>query len=419
MRWVLSLVILLLVLAAPLVSAASIYCPTSVEAGQTFTLYYSADAPHMTYRAWIHNSLWQQQFYASPGYTFPGWSITETTPTWYTYYVEYKDDNGNWVSCNRASSCTCQVEVVPAVDHPGSITLTATPNPVEYGQSVTLSVTYYDPDGTHDIIVKRGTDIIGQKNTCSGTTCTFTLTDTPQSSTSYKATGRDVNINPTDKTLSVTVNGAAPVVTYYTAEPHTITTGETITFQAEASDADSNLQSLKVDFGDGQHATQACSGGSCSFSTTHAYGVSGSFSTLATATDSEGHSGVSTTVPVYVTAPTDGDGDGVPDGADECAGTPPSEPVVTTGSYTGCSCNQIVNFDPDPTRDANACTDDTCSIVNGAFHAVHTAVPDGSQPEGLSDGCQGPDYVDYYCQSHAVANTTTPSDPQCTGCDSE
>ena len=54
MRWVLALIVLLLVLPV-LSSAASMNCPTSVHAGDQFTIKYYSDSQHMYYKAFYWN----------------------------------------------------------------------------------------------------------------------------------------------------------------------------------------------------------------------------------------------------------------------------------------------------------------------------------------------------------------------------
>jgi len=344
------------------------------------------------------------------------WSLSENDPGDTTYWGNAYV-NGQWIS---DGTDTCVVTITQPVDHPGTMTLTVTPSSIEYGQSFSITADYSDPDETSRITVYRGTTTIGSKTNCYGTTCTYSLTDTPSSSgqITYKATGRDVNDNPVSATKAVTITGATIPTVSLLVSPTTLTTGQTASFQVSASDAGNDLSQIKVFYGDGASATQSCSGGSCGKTWSHSYSASGTVNAYATVTDGQGHTATSQMVPVYVQAPSDADGDGVPDASDQCPSTPTAwRPVVTSGNYLGCACAEITAMIPDPTRDANACTDDSCSITaSGAFQAVHTPFPDGSQPEGLSDGCQGSDWVDYACEAGAVANTTTPDDPRCVSC---
>ena len=398
MRWAwLLAVVILSVLASASTLAITMSCPPSADVGQTFSIGVSqagATAVRLNY-----HSVWHELGGASGS-----WSLSESGAGDITYWGDAYVD-GQWIS---GGTDTCTVTITQPVDHPGSMTLTVTPSSIEYGQSFSIQASFLDTDGTQLITVYRGATTIGSKTNCAGITCTYSITDTPTSTgyITYKATGRDINGNDVSTTKTVTVTGATVPTVSVLVSPTTLTTGQAASFQVTASDSGNDLSQIQVFYGDGSSATQSCSGGSCSKTWSHSYAASGTFTAYATATDSQSHTATSQSVPVYVTSPADSDGDGVPDASDQCPSTPVAwRPVVTSGQYLGCACAEITAMVPDPTRDANACTIDTCSITaSGAFLAVHTPAQEYAQPEGMVDGCVGQVTHDYACVGGVVVD---------------
>jgi len=406
MRWVL---LALLVLALPSVSAIDMDCPTSVEQGENIhirVLHTGATQVRLHY----HSSWHVKQGHWNT------WDFTEDDTGPYDYYGGAYV-GGEWIG---DSSDFCTVTVTPAnPDTPGTMSLSVTPSTIEYGESVSITASYSDPDGTDNIRVYRDTHHLGDKTNCYGTSCTYTLEDTPTGTgiITYRAIGKDENGNPTEQSRSIEVIGATvPSITSFHVTPNPAEVNEQVTFTVTAADDGDDLDSITVSFGDGQTSTQPCAGGSCTRTFTYSYATSGTRLVYATATDGV-HTGTSATVPLVITAPADEDGDGVPDSEDECPGTLQG-PVVTTGPYTGCACYQIINLPHDPTDDGNPCTDDTCSIQGGYFVAINDPFPDYSQPEGYVDGCEGTTMHDYYCLNGHVEDDQTPNSPDCGYCES-
>ena len=409
MRVRLSLSLLLLLLMIQTVTALSLTCPTSAPANSNFHI--TVADPSATQVRLYHAGFWDVRSGSTYLYT-----PSESTVGSVTYYGGAYV-GGVWIG---DSTNNCVVIITAPVDHPGAISITANPTTIEYGQSVTLSVSYQDSDGTAEIDLYRGSTLLGTKS-CTGTACTMSRSDTPPStgSLSYSTVGYDTNNHQTTGTTTVNVSGPTiPQVTNYNPAPNPTTLGSSVSFSVSALDTGSDLSSITTYYGDGQSGTQTCSGGSCSKTFMHTYATSGTFSSYAVAQDAQGHTGQSVTIPVTIQAPSDTDGDGIPDSSDQCPNTPVAwRPVVTSGQYLGCACAEITAMVPDPTRDANACTIDTCSITAaGAFLAVHTPAQEYAQPEGMSDGCQGTTYHDYSCLSGSVVDNATANSAQCGGC---
>ena len=392
-----------LLLATHLVAALSLNCPASAPVNTD--LYITVSDASATQVRLFHGTARDVQNGAS--YTS---TLQESTTGDHTYY------GGAYVGSTWIGDSTnkCIVTITAPIDHPGTISISATPLTIEYGQSSTIGSSFSDPDGTSQIDIKRNGVVIASKVTCTGTTCSFQMTDSPQTNSTYTAIGYDINRNWVSATAVITVTGATiPQITNYNPAPNPAPLGTSVSFSVAASDAGNDLASVTTYYGDGQSGTQTCSGGSCSKTFTHTYATSGTFSSYAVAQDAQGHTGQSVTIPVTIQAPSDADGDGIPDSSDQCPNTPVAwRPVVTSGQYLGCACQEITAMVPDPTSDGNACTTDTCSITAaGAFLAVHTPAQDYAQPEEMSDGCQGTTYHDYYCPSGSVVDNATGEQP--------
>jgi len=408
-RWVV-LTLLVLVASISLVSAVTMECPDDAAQGTTFTI--KVKHPGATDTRLFHHDSWH-----SNG-TEPGiFSVKELTPVTRIYagdaYV-----NGNWLNCQDAS-CRCEVDITSS-DTAGNVVVRTSSRVVNSGDSITITAIYTDVDGTRQLKLKKGINILNSNLYCNGAdTCTVESTDNPTGDATYTATGLDTNYKTSTGSTSVTVLNPeyAPVFTDWRASDNFPTVGDSVTFTFTATDDDGNLKDITTYFGDGQTSVKTCSGGTCTATPAHVFTSPSTFNVYAIATDLTGKSATSTAVPVQVSAEADSDADGIDDDADLCPNTPTwARPVVTSGDYLGCACQEITAFDTDPTRDTNACTDDSCSIVSGSFVAVHTPKADGEQPEGMKDGCSGTTYNDYYCQNGAVVTDATENAEACGGC---
>jgi hypothetical protein len=396
------------------VLAVTVTCPSNVEENEVFDVIVSHTGA-------TQFSLWHHGNYdIKPGTNSYTYSLTETQSGTKTYLADAYT-NG-WLDANKV----CIVTVDPHVDTQGSISLNINPTNIEQGESVSISISYSDADGEDEIELWYQGNLLDEKM-CSSSPCTLSRTHAPASGVAtYEVIGYDDDRNPTDKTQLVAVSGASIPSVTLTVNATAVEVGENVRFTVTATDSGGDLDTAKVYYGDGQSSTYtSCSGSYCTRTWTHSYATVGTKNAYAWAEDnfSPPHTDTSSTRTITVTEPSlpDTDGDTVLDiNENLCPATEPEYfPVVTviTDTYVGCGCGEITQMVPDPTRDDSVCTDDTCSIVSGAFVPVHTPLPDGSQPEGFHDGCVGLDLVDLFCMSGAVANTTSTGDPSCEDCD--
>jgi hypothetical protein len=414
MRWVTYLVVLLLFLPAAL--AVTVSCPSNVEENEAFDVTVAHDGA--TQFSLYHHSNYDIKS-GTDSYTY---SLTETQSGTKTYLADAY--TGGWLDANKV----CVVTVDPHVDTAGSFSsFTVSPTELEVDgiafHTISLQATFEDADNTDELQFLRNGAII-DTNACSGTTCYKSHSDTIRyaGTYNYKALGYDKDRNPTtSSTITVTATGVtSPTVSSLTATPNPVDEDSSTKFEVTVTDSGADLKRVYVVFGDGSSDWEACSGSSCSRNIYHTYTSPGTKAAYAYGTDLAGNTGPHFDLAVIVNG-VDVDQDGIPDDDEHyCPDTETwDRPVVDSAldPYLGCGCNDIINLDPDPTRDDSVCTDDTCSIVSGAFVPVHTPLPDGSQPEGFHDGCVGLDLVDFFCQAGKVVNSTSVGDPECEDCD--
>ena len=182
------------------------------------------------------------------------------------------------------------------------------PNPANTGQTVTVTFSATDPDGTVSSISVNWGD----------GTAVDTLAGTAISDThSYASTGSaktqafTITVTATDNsgstgsaTMSENVNDRPPVVSITNISPNPVNTGVLVTATFTATDPDGTISSIMVNWGDGT-AVDTLAG--TATSDTHTYASPGSFTITVTATDNSGSTGQATgsiTVNVVVGVPT-------------------------------------------------------------------------------------------------------------------
>lgn len=406
MRWVAFLIAILIT--SQLVLAVTISCPSTAEQNNPFQITVSHSGAS---KVKLYHDFWDEKTGSSHTYT-----IIETTTGIKTYigdgYV------GGWLGQNKL----CSVDIQPEQPNtPGSVSLTATPQEIETGESISLSVVFEDNDGTDEIQIYRGSSRISTKTTCSGNSCTHSYLDTPSNAGTYGYSARgydEFNSRSDSNIINIEVTGMTmPIISEINASPNPAQTGQTVTFSVTATDSGGDLSSIRYYFGDGTNSLKICtSGSSCSKTFTKSYSNSATYQTYARATDAAEHSTNSQTLSTVINAPSDIDGDGVIDTNDQCPNTPAGSTVVTQGQYLGCSCTQIRNLNPNPTDDGNPCTDNICLIQNGVFTSSNPPFANGEQPQGYVDSCQGNDYYNYFCWNGQVDEDIEINAPECTGC---
>jgi len=175
-----------------------------------------------------------------------------------------------------------------------AVTITsATPDPANTGQTVTVSFTVSSPTTVSSITVNWGdgttTDIL--PGTAILDTHTYASTGTQTHSTFT------INVTATNSagsgsgTTTETVNDRPPTVTVSSVSPNPATTGQTVKVTFSAADPDGTISSYTVNWGD---ATASDSLPGTATSDTHSYSSAGSFTITVTATDNSGSTGQNT-----------------------------------------------------------------------------------------------------------------------------
>lgn len=357
MRWSWVLFFFLLL---PSVSALSLDCPPSAYQNEQFSI--TVSHAGATQVKLYHHGNWETKSGQSATFT-----ISQNSAGFYDYYGGAYA-NGAWI---EGSSYFCTVQVIQYVNNPGDVDLTTSTSTVTTGSKVSITVDFNDADGTDSIELWYGSQFV-DATSCSTTVCQRTFEHTPQTNGRYRALGKDSALSITEGYSSyITVTNPSPIISNFVVTPLSVAAGDTISVSGTVSD--NNLQSVNIYYKNSSHTmhtTMSCTSTSCSISATKTLSVSGTYEVYAVATDALGQSTTSDKRYVSVSSPIiqDMDADGISDATDQCPNTAAADrPVVTSGSYLGCSCNQIVNKIPNPTDDGKVCTDDLCTISNGAF----------------------------------------------------
>jgi PKD repeat protein len=176
------------------------------------------------------------------------------------------DTSDNWNDAGILSLTTTQPPVASFIYSP------STPYT---GENVTFNATdSYDPDGT---IASYLWDF-GDGTNASGVIVTHSYADNGTYTVTQTVTDNDGLSDTTS--ANVTVFNRLPVA-IFTESAETVSTGETITFNASASyDPDGSIVSYFWDFGDGTNATGVIVG--------HAYADNGTYTVTLTVTDNDG-----------------------------------------------------------------------------------------------------------------------------------
>ena len=214
----------------------------------------------------------------------------------YTVAVTVTDGGGLWVA---GGTTVTAMNVSPSLS-----SLTFSPSSVTDHQTVTVSGTFSDP-GTLDTDTVRfawGDGSTSPDNLAAGVR-SFS------GSHSYVTSGTyDVIVTVTDRDNGVGTQDAFLVVTAHNTVPSALVldpsvAGANVTINGGFADPDAqDTHDLTLTWGDGATTTQALAAGATTFTASHLYGASGTYTVNATVTEPSGAS-TSATAQVPVTVP--------------------------------------------------------------------------------------------------------------------
>ncbi|MGC8773330.1 MAG: PKD domain-containing protein, partial [Conexivisphaera sp.] len=261
-----------------LVSFSAAPNPTDVGLSTTFSVFISGGVPPYGYQIGFGDGAST----STTGLTSATFTHSYSSPGTYTSTVKVMSADGQTISSST------RVVVNPALV---ITTFTASPNPIDVGQAVTFSFTVTGGTApyTYTINYEDGSSASGSLPSSGSYSVSHTYT---------KAGVYDVVLTVTDNvgqtysaTVRVVVNGALLINSFY-ANPNTIDQYQTTTFYTTISGG-TPPYSYTITFGDGGSYSGSTS--STSFSITHEYTLSGTFTAQVTVTDARGASSYATT----------------------------------------------------------------------------------------------------------------------------
>jgi hypothetical protein len=205
----------------------------------------------------------------------------------YTVSLTVTDNGG------VTGSTTSQVTIT---DRPPVVSLTPSPTTANTGQTITLSISASDPDGTISTTRVDWGDTITQLYSGAITSATHSYASTGSSTLqifTIIVTGTDNNASYTSASSQVTINDRVPVPSFNPSST-SLSTGQNVTLTISATDPDGTVTTLRVDWGDGNIDTLS----GTATSDIHSYGSTGTstskiFTITVNATDNSGSTGIS------------------------------------------------------------------------------------------------------------------------------
>ena len=181
-------------------------------------------------------------------------------------------------------------------DKPPVVSFTPSPTTANTGQTITLTISSYDPDGTISTTRVDWGDTMTQLFSGAITSATHSYSSTGSSTSqifTIVVTATDNNASYTSTSSQVTINDRVPVPSFNPSSTSLIT-GQNLTLTISASDPDGTVAALKVDWGDGNIDTLS----GTATSDTHSYSSTGTltskiFTISVNATDNSGSTGKS------------------------------------------------------------------------------------------------------------------------------
>src|SRR5438132_316364 len=173
-------------------------------------------------------------------------------------------------------------------DRPPVVTISSITPPSPFvGQSVTVSFSATDPDGSANPISLITVNWCGA-GTATSDTHTYASTGSVKSQIfTITVTGTN-DAGPGSGTSSETINDQPPTVTISGVSPNPANTGQLVTVSFTGSDIDGSISSIGVNWGDGT-PTHSLAG--TATSDTHSYTATGTFTIMIVATDNSGSTG--------------------------------------------------------------------------------------------------------------------------------
>ena len=186
------------------------------------------------------------------------------------------------------------VSQVTITDRPPVVTFYPSPATASTGQSITLTITVSDPDGTISTTRVDWGDTFVQIYSGAITSATHSYTSTGSSTSKIFTiiiTATDNNASYTSSSSQVTINDRAPSPSFNPSST-SLTTGQNVTLTISAADPDGIITALKVDWGDGTIDTLS----GTAASDIHSYSSTGTstssiFRITVNATDNSGSTG--------------------------------------------------------------------------------------------------------------------------------
>lgn len=177
-------------------------------------------------------------------------------------------------------------------DQPPTVTISSVTSPANTGQTVTLTFSTADPDGTTSLISVNwgdGTPADVMPGTAASDSHNYNSTSNAMSKIfTITISAIDNSGSVGQATTSVTINDRPPAVAVSGASPNPALVGQTVSVSFSTNDPDGTVSSITVNWGDG---SQPDSLPGTARSDTHTYGSGGAFTITVTATDNSDSQG--------------------------------------------------------------------------------------------------------------------------------
>lgn len=221
------------------------------------------------------------------GATGTGSVVTHSYNPAKTYTVTLTVTDNGGVTGSTSSQITI-------TDRPPVVSFTPSPMTASTGQTITLSISVSDPDGSISTTRVDWGDTITQLYSGAITSATHSYASTGSSTSqifTIIVTATDNNASYTSTSSQVTINDRVPSPSFNPSST-SLSTGQNVTLTISATDPDGTVTALKVDWGDGTIDTLP----GTATSDVHSYSSTGTstssiFTITVNATDNSGSTG--------------------------------------------------------------------------------------------------------------------------------